>query len=86
MMISRYTMTSLLTNIWTNDSEINPSLAEVQVPIFIDRAPTFFGHGGGGGGGNSPYISKFLESTLKMYISSKKREEMQFIYLFDESR
>ena len=30
----------------TNASEINPSLAEVQVPIFIDQAPTFFGHGG----------------------------------------
>ena len=38
----------LLANIWTkNASEINPSLAEVQVPIFIDQAPTFFGHGGG---------------------------------------
>ena len=25
---------------------VNPSLAEVQVPIFIDQAPTFFGHAG----------------------------------------
>ena len=36
----------LLTNIQTNASEINPSFAEVQVPIFIDQAPTFFVHGG----------------------------------------
>ena len=34
----------LLTNIWT---EKCCSLAGVQVPIFIDRVPTFFGHGGG---------------------------------------
>ena len=36
----------LLTNIQTNASEINLPLVEVQVPIFIDQAPTFFGHGG----------------------------------------
>ena len=30
---------------------------------------------------NSPIIGRD-----KIYISSKKREEMQFIYLFDESR
>ena len=34
-------------------------MAEVQVPILIDQATTFFRHGG-----NWPYISKFLESTL----------------------